>query len=110
METQKHIKITEFNPEAFKEINKDLFFGNNKDKPVIKQITYQKFEAIAWDLMTILDAIEVIALNNHGADLSICGGLAGLAKKLVANDELCFLDRLLIKTDENKNDFVEIKK
>ncbi|SHL81529.1 hypothetical protein [Flavobacterium chilense] len=110
MSTAKQTTITDYNPKAFKEIDKDLFFSTNENEPVIKQITYSDFECIGSDLKTILNAIEIIGFNGHPSDLALCACLAGIAQKLVPSDELDFLDRLLIKTDKNKNDFIEIKK
>jgi hypothetical protein len=110
MSTQKNIPITEYNPKALKEISKNLEFGNWEKEPVTKQITYQDYESIGIDLRTILNAIEIIGFNGQVQDLAICASLAKIGEKLLPVNELEFLDSLLIKATENKNEFVKIEK
>jgi hypothetical protein len=102
-------KITEYNPTVLKEISEHLEFSNWDKEPVTKKITYQDYESINIDLRAILNAIECIGFNGSSHDLGTCASLAKIAVKLLPDNELNFLDELLIKTDSNHNEFVNIK-
>lgn len=90
-------QITAVNTAALKEINKHLYFTGEIDgEPLEKRISYSCYQDLETDFMTILEAIETIGFNGAERDLSICGGLAQIAKKMFPTDEINFLDRLLI--------------
>lgn len=101
--------ITEYNKEALKEISEHFEFAEYSNSQVIKQTTYANFVDIVDDLSTILDAIEVIGYQGSKQDLGICGGLAGIAKKMIPRSEMDFLDSLLIKKEGSKTIFSKIE-
>lgn len=101
--------ITEYNPTALKEIGKHLEFGNWEKEPVKKEITFLDFDDLKNAIYTIFDAIEVIGFNGDKIDLGTCGALAQLGKKLLPIEEMKFLDNLLIKNEDSKNEFSKIK-
>jgi hypothetical protein len=101
--------ITEFNPTALKEINSNLEFSTWEKEPVIKQITFSDFNDYKNAIYTLFDAIEVIGFNGDKIDLGTCGALAQLGKKLLPNEEMDFLDNLLIKKEDSKNVFSKIE-
>lgn len=109
MKTNEATRIKEYNPTALKEIGKHLEFSNWEAQRVIKTITFSDFESVGVDLRTILSAIETIGFNSQDSDSGLCAGLASIAQKLIPDNELRFLDHLLIKEDSNKNNFTKIE-
>lgn len=109
MSTQNTIPITEYNPNALKEIRDHLEFSNYSNNQVIQKITNVNYVDVVDNLETILNAIESIGYNGNNKDLGICAGLAGIAKQMIPRAEMEFLDSLLIKTDENKEQFIKIE-
>jgi hypothetical protein len=101
--------ITEYSKEALKEISKHLEFSHYQNNQVIQNKTYENFVDIVDDLATILDAIETIGYQGSNRDLAICGGLAGIAKKMIPRNEMDFLDSLLIKKEDSKTTFSKIE-
>lgn len=102
-------QITEYNKEALREISEYLEFADYSNSQVIKKTTSANFVDIVDDLATILDAIEVIGYQGSNKDLRICGGLAGIAKKMIPRNERDFLDSLLIKKEDSKTIFSKIE-
>ncbi|WP_348824015.1 hypothetical protein [Flavobacterium aestuarii] len=105
----KTLPITEYNPKALKEISEHLEFSEYSNSPVIQKITYVNYVDITHDLVTILDAIEVIGYQGNKQDLGTCAGLAEIAKKMLPRKEMEFLDSLLIKAENDKNEFLKIE-
>ena len=100
--------ITEFldwhemrkNVPALKSIKNTLEFSKSDSEPVKIEVLFGDFNDVGIALTTLLSAIEFIGYNGQKQDLGLCAGLASIAKKLLPNHELDFLDDLLIK---NKN-------
>lgn len=100
--------ITEYNQNALKEISRNLDFSEYENEPVKIEYRFRDFEDISITLRTLLNAIEFIGFNGQVQDLGTCASLAQIAEKLLPVNELCFLDKLLIKTDETANEFRKI--
>lgn len=103
----KNTKIKQYNPEAFKIIDKFLDFSEYRFSPVKGTFNNANFEEIGIDLITILSAIETIGYTGVERDIGLCAGLAGIAKKMIPTNELEFLDSLLIPK-KNQADFKTI--
>ncbi|WP_269686502.1 hypothetical protein [Flavobacterium lacustre] len=91
--------ITEYSPEALKNISTYLEFSQFEQEPVLKEMTFSNYSEIGYALSAIFSAIETIGLYGDKADLATCGGLATIGKKLVPDVELEFLDKLLIEKE-----------
>ncbi|PTD14373.1 hypothetical protein [Flavobacterium columnare] len=100
--------ITEYNPTALDEINEHLKFSDSENEPIKKEIKFECFSDVNYQLVTVLKAIEFIGNYGTETELSICSGLAGIAQNLLPVHELNFLDSLLIKKGNN-NPFVPIE-
>ena len=101
--------IKEYSKNALINIAKHLEFSNYEREPVTKTITFQDYNDIFLHLNTILSSIETIGFFGQKEDMGLCGGLAQLAQKLLPLNELDFLDSLLIKKEDSKEDFEKIK-
>lgn len=93
--------ITEYSPEALKNISTYLEFSQFNHEPVLKEITFSNYMEISSAISAIFSAIETIGFYGDKQDLATCLGLAAIGKKLVPIVELEFLDRLLIEKEEN---------
>lgn len=103
--------IREYSKKALINIANHLEFSDKYSKePVTQNICYTDFESIGIDLITMLNAIEFIGFNGSDKDLGTCAGLAQIAQKMLPNNELKFLDSLLIKTENSKEVFEKIEK
>lgn len=109
MVSKENTKITEYNPTALKEINTQLEFSDWDKEPVKKEITFSNFEDLKNSLFTIFNAIEIIGYKGDAIDLGTCGALAEIGKKLLPTDEMCFLDSLLIKSNNSKAVYTNIE-
>lgn len=94
--------ITDVNLQTLRDISDHLQFSDYKQQPVQQTITHNDFNDLVLNLDTILQAIEFIGFNGNERDLSICGGLAQIAQKILPTNEMDFLDRLLLKTGDWK--------
>jgi hypothetical protein len=102
-------KPTDYSKNALIDIAKNIEFSDWEKEPVQKQITFSNFEDLKNGLYSILNAIEIIGYKGDATDLGTCGALAELGKKLLPTEEMCFLDSLLIKKDDSKNEFSKIE-
>jgi hypothetical protein len=94
--------ITDINLQTLRDISDHLQFSEFKQQPVQQTITHTDFNDLALNIGTILEAIEFIGFNGNENHLAICGGLAQIAQKILPINEMVFLDRLLLKTDDWK--------
>lgn len=92
--------ITEFNPNALK--NVELKFSDWEKEPVNMQIRFNNFYSISSDLLTLLDAIEIIGFDSD-SNAGTCAGLAQIAKKIIPFNEMSFLDDLFLKKVDFKD-------
>lgn len=100
--------ITELNKEALKDIGSYIENSNWKEEPVIKKITFNNFSDLNCNISAILQAIEMIGFNGTEIDLSVCASLACIARKLLPNNEMEFLDNLLVKENHTADKFINI--
>lgn len=103
-------QITEYNKKALENIGTYIELNDWEKEPVIKKTTFYNFTDLICSVSAILEAIEVIGYNDQQGNMTTCANLASVARKLLPNDEIEFLDRLLIKEDRTKDDFKLIHK
>lgn len=102
--------IREYSRKAIIDIAKHLEFSDEYTKEqVVQNIYHTDFESKGSDLITMLNAIEFIGFNGSDGDLQTCAGLAQIAVKMLPNNELRFLDSLLIKKENSKEVFDKIE-
>lgn len=99
--------ITEYNKEALTQISKHLEFSTWDKEPVHQEITNPNFVSIAYNLKTLLSAIEFIGFNGDKDDLATCAGLAEIANKIVPISQMEFLDDLLINKERYNGEKIE---
>jgi hypothetical protein len=109
MSSEKNTPITEFNPNALKQIGKYLEFYNWDKTPVRQEVTFHNFYDLSSNISALLQAIEFIGYNGKETDLATCATLASIAGKMLPNKEMEFLDELLIKESSTKDQFLKIE-
>ncbi|QZL00106.1 hypothetical protein K5L04_10415 [Flavobacterium psychrophilum] len=100
--------ITEYNKNAIINIAEYLELSNTQTNTANQTIIHKDFNDIGLNLLTILEAIEIIGFSGNSQDIETCAGLAQIAKKLLPINELDFLDSLLIKNKDKKQVFYKI--
>lgn len=106
----KTIPITEYSKKALENVGAYIELNDWEKEPIIKKITFYNFTDLICSVSAILEAIEVIGYNDQQENMTTCANLASVARKMLPNEEMAFIDRLLIKQDMTKNDFQPIKK
>lgn len=102
--------ITEYSKKALENISNYIELNDWEKEPVIKKATFYNFTDVMCSVSAILEAIEFIGYSGQQQDITTCANLASVARKLLPNEEMEFLDRLLIKEDRTKDDFYPIEK
>ena len=103
------IPITGYNKKALINIKKHLEFYDWEKEPVFQPITFSSFSDLNNTIFSLLDAIETIGYNGEKTDLGTCANLACLAKKMLPSEPMEFLDSLLVKDKNNKQEFETIE-
>lgn len=106
----KTIPITEYSKKALENVGTYIGLNDWEKEPIIKKTTFYNFTDLICSVSAILEAIEVIGYAEQLGSMTTCANLASVARKLLPNEEMEFLDRLLIKEDRTKDDFYPIKK
>jgi len=99
-------KITEYNPQAFKE--NYIEFSDWDAEPVKVTLTFINYTELGCKINALLYAIESIGNNTDTDNIFTCSSLAEICRKLIPTNEFELLDSLLIKRENNKNQFVKI--
>lgn len=104
--------ITQFNIDALKNIDKfiELFEDRHKKVEYKTDFIHNTFDDKINELSILLDAISVISLSGTNQDDGLCAGLANIAKKFLPYDEAYFLNSLLLKSEIENQNFIDIKK
>lgn len=103
METK---KISEYNKQALKD--NYILFSDSERNPVIKTLTFSSYVELSSKISALLWAIESIGNNTDTDNIVTCSNLAELCRNLLPDREFEFLDDLLIKDNENKEQFIKI--
>ncbi|REG93001.1 hypothetical protein [Flavobacterium aquicola] len=101
--------ITEYSKEALENIGTYIQLNDWEKEPIIKKITFYNFTDLMCSISAILEAIEIIGYDGQQDNRTTCANLASVARKMLPNEELAFMDRLLIKRESTKDDFITIK-
>lgn len=105
------------NPSALKKVNNFINIKNNvegKETEITIDLKYSTFLEKYFEIMNLVQAIEVIALAENESpkeDLNLVGSLSSLAVKLIAstNYEFELLDSILVPYSFNQDEFKPIK-
>ncbi|WP_395078121.1 hypothetical protein [Flavobacterium sp.] len=103
--------ITEYNIDALKNVNDfiELFEDRQKKVELKTNFVHKNFDDKTNVLSILLDAISVISYQCDEQDKGLCGGLADIAKQFLPYNEAYFLNDLLLKKADKKQDFINIQ-
>lgn len=101
--------ITEYSKKALENIGNYIELSGWEKEPVTKQMNFYNFSDLIGSVSVILEAIEIIGYDGQQTNIATCANLASVARKMLPNEEMEFLDRLIIKEERNKEDFQTIK-